>query len=202
MATIKPKPDGTAKGTSAADTITGSGIANIFAGFGGNDTLDGAGGADVIDGGSGNDRIYGGSGNDILGGDSGNDWINGGGGGDFLVGGAGRDTLTGGSGKDFFIFDTKPAKTAIDTIADFSVRDDTIMLDKGIFKVSATSKGMMSSSAFWTGSKAHDANDRIIFNKSTGALYYDPDGTGAKAAVQIAKLDKGLKLTYKDFLFF
>ena len=52
---------------------------------------------------------------------------------------------------------------------------------------------------FWTGSNAADAEDRIIYKKSTGALYYDADGTGAKAAVQIATLKKGLALTVSDF---
>ena len=34
----------------------------------------------------------------------------------------------------------------------------------------------------------HDANDRIVYNKKTGVLFYDEDGSGAKAAVQIAIL--------------
>ena len=76
------------------------------------------------------------------------------------------------------------------------------MLWKGIFKVPASSKGVMSSGAFWIGSQAHDANDRIIYDSSTGALSYDPDGTGSKAAVQFATLGANLKMTYKDFLVF
>jgi serralysin len=30
-------------------------------------------------------------------------------------------------------------------------------------------------------------------------LYYDADGTGSQAQVQIATLSKNLKMTYKDF---
>ena len=202
MGTIKPKSDGTAKGTSRADTIKGSGIANGFVGYGGNDTLDGGGGTDIIDGGSGNDKIYGGTGDDIIGGDSGNDWLSGGSGTDFIVGGSGLDTMSGGSGTDFFVFDARPSASSIDTVTDFSVKSDTIMLDNGIFKVAASSKGVMSSSAFRKGAMALDSSDRIIYDNSTGALYYDPDGTGSKAAVQIANLSKSLAMTYKDFLIY
>jgi Ca2+-binding RTX toxin-like protein len=52
---------------------------------------------------------------------------------------------------------------------------------------------------FWIGDKAHDASDRVIYNNKTGALSYDQDGTGAKAAVQIATLNKNLKMTFADF---
>jgi len=52
---------------------------------------------------------------------------------------------------------------------------------------------------FWTGASAHDANDRIIYDKATGALYYDDDGTGRHAQVKIASLKKGLGLTKSDF---
>ncbi len=38
-------------------------------------------------------------------------------------------------------------------------------------------------------SVAHDANDRIVYNTSTGALYYDADGSNATIApVQFALL--------------
>ncbi|MBD2748616.1 calcium-binding protein [Microvirga sp. BT688] len=172
MAGITLDRDGNAVGTSRADSISGSSKPNILGGLGGNDTLRGLGGGDIIDGGSGNDNIYGDGGNDLL------------------SGGLGRDTMTGGSGYDFFAFESRLSKSAIDTVTDFSVKYDTIMLWKGIFKVAASSNGLISSAAFWAGSKAHDRSDRIIYDKNSGALSYDPDGTGAKAAQQIATLKK------------
>ena len=127
---------------------------------------------------------------------------------DKFYGGLGNDTLTGGLGQDVFVFDTKLAKTNaankrynLDRITDFNVADDTIHLKKSIFK-GITKKGVLSKSAFYAGNKsaAHDANDRIIYNKKTGALYYDQDGDGHRyQAIQIATLSTKLGLTDKDF---
>ncbi|MGO4704650.1 hypothetical protein AB4072_02590 [Microvirga sp. 2MCAF38] len=118
---------------------------------------------------------------------------------DKLYGRGGKDILTGGDGQDIFVFDTKPnTKINVDRITDFSVADDTIHLAKATFSKIAK-KGFLAKSAFYIGTKAHDADDRIIYNKKNGALYYDPDGTGAKAAIKIATLTKNLKMTEKDF---
>jgi Ca2+-binding RTX toxin-like protein len=127
------------------------------------------------------------------------DNLAGGAGNDTISGGQGRDVRTGGSGRDAFVFDTKPiARTNVDRIMDFSVTDDTIHLSKSIFS-KITKKGVLAGTAFWTGDKAHDANDRIVYNKKTGGLSYDADGTGVGKAVQFAVLDKYLKLAAADF---
>jgi len=123
----------------------------------------------------------------------------GGSGNDTLYGGAGKDVLTGGTGQDLFVFDTRPnTRSNLDTITDFSAADDTIHLKKSVFTKIAQ-KGALSSQAFWSGAKAHDASDRIVYNKKTGILYYDEDGTGTKAAVQIAKLANKASLSKNDF---
>ncbi len=138
-------------------------------------------------------------------GHSGSNRLKGQGGDDKLYGGLGNDTLYGGAGSDVFVFDTKPSRTAnVDRIADFNVTYDGIWLDNAVFtglgrKGSPTKPVLLSSKAFWKGSAAHDASDRIIYDKKTGALYYDKDGTGASSPVKIATLSKNLKLTYKDF---
>lgn len=122
---------------------------------------------------------------------------------DKLFGKLGKDVMIGGAGKDVFVFDTKPdARKNVDWVADFNVADDTIWLDNKYFKIG---KGTFSKPVklnkkmFWTGTKAHDADDRIIYNKKTGALLYDEDGTGDKAAIKIATLSSKLKLSNLDF---
>ncbi len=59
--------------------------------------------------------------------------------------------------------------------------------------------GALNAAAFWTGTAAHDANDRIIYNKATGAIYYDADGNGVGAAVQFATLTTKPALAADDF---
>ncbi|WP_112664691.1 hypothetical protein [Microvirga flavescens] len=143
--------------------------------------------------------------NEIATGTMGNDVLKGGAGKDRFYGGLGNDTLEGGKGQDIFVFDTKPnKKTNIDTITDFSVKDDGIWLDNAIFKKlgkagSEKKPAMLSKNCFTIGTKAADAKNYLIYNKKTGALYYDADGTGAQAQIQIATLSKNLKMTYKDF---
>ncbi|WP_315975059.1 calcium-binding protein [Microvirga yunnanensis] len=167
----------------------------------GADRLVGGVGNDNLSGGLGNDSLTGGSGNDKLSGGSGNDTLSGGTGSDTLYGGAGNDVLTGGSGKDAFVFDTKLNKYSNrDTITDFRVIDDTIRLDNAVFtKVGAN--GTLKFGAFYANltGKAHDRDDRIIYEKDTGKLFYDADGTGSKAGVHFATIGKKLSLTNKDF---
>jgi hypothetical protein len=142
---------------------------------------------------------------ETLSGTAGSNVLTGGAGQDRLSGGLGKDTLTGGGGQDVFVFDTKPnTRTNLDRITDFNVRDDALWLDNAIFKAlgksgSVTKPATLKSSFFYAGTTAHDGSDRVIYNKKTGALYYDADGTGAAKQVQIATLAKKLALSYKDF---
>ena len=88
--------------------------------------------------------------------------------------------------------------TNIDTILDFAHIIDEIVLDDAVF--TALSVGALSASAFVTGTAAGDADDRIIYDATTGALYYDADGNGAGAAVQFATLsNQPANLSANDF---
>jgi Ca2+-binding RTX toxin-like protein len=164
------------------------------------DKFNGGSEANAFNGGNGNDRINGGAGGDMLMGGKGNDRIDGGTGADVLSGGAGKDQLTGGAGADTFLFDTKPGKSNIDKIRDFSVTDDIIALENAVF--SALAEGPLAASAFHIGKKAGDADDRIIYNAKKGELLYDADGSGGKKAVVFATITKNLALTADDFLVF
>ena len=127
---------------------------------------------------------------------------------DRFYGGLGNDTLTGNLGQDVFVFDAKLAKTNaankrynLDRITDFSVADDTIHLKKSIFK-GITKTGVLAKDAFYASTKsaAHDASDRIVYNKNTGAVLYDQDGSGHRyEAIQIATLSTRLGLKNMDF---
>jgi Ca2+-binding RTX toxin-like protein len=117
-----------------------------------------------------------------------------------LNGGDGRDELTGFGGQDQFLFNTPlNAATNVDNITDFNVADDTILLNQTIFS-SSLGLGNISAGEFVIGTAAQDANDRIIYNSNTGALFYDNDGVGGNAQVQFAELSRGLALTNLDFL--
>lgn len=146
--------------------------------------------AEFIQGENANDKLYGLAGDDTLSAGNGNDT---------LFGGAGSDTFYGGAGRDIFVFDGRPnIRTNLDSIKDFAPADDTIHLRKSIFTKLAR-KGTLSPDAFVVGNRVYDKEDRIIYLKSEGALFYDADGIGPTKAVQFAWIGANLKLTYKDF---
>jgi serralysin len=147
-------------------------------------------------------EIHGGGGDDRLLGRYGDD---------NLSGGLGRDILKGGKGYDSFVFDSAIGGNNIDYIADINTKiGEKIFLEKDIFQTiktrpsdevegDYTGRGVMAKSAFFVGSAAHDADDRIIYNKQTGAISYDADGNGAGAAIQFAQVEAGTKLKASDF---
>ena len=79
--------------------------------------------------------------------------------------------------------------SGIDTITNFQ-KGETIELRAKDF--AGLSKGALDDGAFVTGTEAREADDRIIYDPSTGALYHDADGTGAAAPVQFAQLPANL----------
>jgi Ca2+-binding RTX toxin-like protein len=163
---------------SGSITLIGNALANVITGNTGANTINGRAGNDTLSGGAGRDKLYGGNGNDVL---------------------------TAGTGKDAFVFNTKPnATTNLDKIVDFNPVDDTIWLDNAVFTKlgtsgSTTQPATLSKAYLALGSKAQDANDFVIYDKGTGKLFYDADGSGRGAAVQIATLSKDLALTNWDF---
>jgi Ca2+-binding RTX toxin-like protein len=212
-------------GNGDANVITGNNSVNVLDGGGGSDQLIGLGGNDtyIVNGGDtvvevlngGTDTVkstitftltnyvekltllgtaQGGYGNaqaNVITGNASNNIID---------GAYGSDTLTGGAGKDAFLFkNTLSSASNRDSITDFKVVDDTIRLENSIF-TKLTSTGTLSASFFKTGTAAVDSNDYIVYNKTTGALIYDSNGSGSGGAIQFATLDSGLSLTNADFL--
>jgi Ca2+-binding RTX toxin-like protein len=96
-----------------------------------------------------------------------------------------------------FAFTTKLGAANLDRVLDF-MPEDTLALSSKVFK--GLAKGGLAKSAFRIGSEAHDADDRILFNRKTGVLSFDADGSGAEhEAVAFAKL-KIKSLGAHDFL--
>jgi Ca2+-binding RTX toxin-like protein len=214
-------------GAGGADTLYGGARDDVLRGGSGNDRLDGGAGkhdiADFSDRSSkvvvtlkngaatatvgssekdtlvGIEGVTGGKKADRLTGDTKANELDGGKGSDVLNGGGGKDTLTGGAGADKFVFSTKLGSSNVDTIVDFKHDSDVIALDDAIFsKIGPSlSKGEFYAKAGAT--KAHDGNDRIIYDKATGKLYYDDDGKGGHAAVLFAKLSGHPTLDAGDF---
>ena len=117
-----------------------------------------------------------------------------------VYGGDGNDTLIAGPHTDKFVFDTtQNAATNVDTVKHFDPGTDTLYLDQTIF-ANLSGPETLTSAEFHKGAHAHDADDRIIYNKSSGVLLYDFNGNVGGGEVQFAKLDKGLNLHASDFV--
>ncbi|MBL8881587.1 MAG: CHRD domain-containing protein [Hyphomicrobium sp.] len=216
----------TLTGNALDNHITGNAGANTLNGWTGNDTMDGGAGNDIYYVDSQNDVIIDASGTDTvratvnytlandlaieaieagtttvalnLYGNNLGQRVQGNGLNNVIGGKAGNDTLVGGQGNDSFLFDTAlNATTNKDTINDFNVANDTIRLDDAIF--TTLSAGTLQTSGFYIGTAAHDADDRIIYNRTTGAVSYDADGNGAGAAVVFAVINNKVALTNADF---
>ena len=193
---------------SSSDNIKGSEDDDVLYGYKGQDKINGNDGDDVINGGKGADKVKGGVGNDsILGsggsdainGNNGDDTIGGGGGSDTINGGAGNDALTGNKGFNTFVFDSAlDEATNVDTITDFKPGGDAIDLALKVFSA-LSKKGVLKAKEFAIGTHATDADQRIIYDDTTGATYYDADGNGGDAQVQFATLSTGLAMSNTDF---
>ncbi|MEJ1118858.1 calcium-binding protein [Phyllobacterium sp. CCNWLW109] len=217
-----------ATGNALANILTGNAGNNALDGGAGADSMSGGAGADKYYVDNVNDRVYEGNvaGVDVVSssvsfamggqhienilltgsasvnatGNALNNYLVGNSGANIISGGTGNDLLTGGGGRDAFVFNTAPNSTTNrDTITDFNVAADTVWMDNAAFAVLGAN-GTLAAGAFHIGAGAADASDRIIYNSSSGALYYDADGSGSGAAVQFATLGNGLALTNADFL--
>lgn len=173
--------------------IKGTNGPNELSGAEGNSTIEGLGGDDVIS------LLWGITA--VLHGGAGNDTITIDEGGASLVGGEGNDRLTGddfelgNSAVDSFVFDVAPGAANADTIDRFEAGVDKIVLDGNAHAGIGPSGNFTASDArFWSSGTgtAHDADDRVIYNTSTGQLWFDADGNGTGGAQLIATVDASL----------
>ena len=182
---------------------------------GGSDVIDGGTGTDSIEfreratsavvvdfasgtiqgGGSGTitftgiERIVASNFNDRLTGTAGTQTLTGQFGADTIWGASGADTLWGGGGNDAFVFREMGTANA-DRVSDFASGSDKVQLDDSAFLAIGAGGNFASGDVrFWSAPGAtagHDANDRVIYNQTTGSLYYDADGSGSGMAQLIA----------------
>ena len=142
--------------------------------------------AEII-GADGRDTITGGPVGDVIYGMAGADKINGGGGDDTIIGGTGHDVLTGGAGADQFYFVDKVLAANADTITDFSAGADRLEFESGRFAALGMA-GQVDAAAFVTGTAATTAAQHLVYDNTSGRLYYDADGVGGAAQVLVATL--------------
>jgi Tol biopolymer transport system component len=176
-------PDGSKVTFSSSDGTLVAGDTNKVADIFVADLTAKVAGNDVLQGGPGDDELYGGAGNDTLAGED------------------GKDEVTGGPGDDTFLFASKLGAGNVDRIVDLDPAKDVIALSKKVFQ-KAGDLGALPVAAFKSGKTdtATAPGQRIIYNSNSGALLYDPDGSGKTAAVQFAEVKAGTALTAATFL--
>jgi Ca2+-binding RTX toxin-like protein len=117
-----------------------------------------------------------------------------------FIGGSATATPDGGSASSHaFVISALPSDSgAVPRITDFDPATDTVLLSHQVF--AALAQGPLPPDAFFAGPAAHDANDRIIYNQTTGALSYDSNGSASGAGTVLAMVNPGLALQAKNFL--
>ncbi|MBE9106088.1 hypothetical protein IQ229_14400 [Nostoc cf. edaphicum LEGE 07299] len=177
--------------------------ASAFYDVSGENTLNGGVGNDTLEVGTstGNYLLDGGDGNDslIASYSSGNNnTLKGGNGDDTLTGGYGNNSLYGEGGIDTFVLDTV-FNEGLDLIRDFDATNELIQVSAAGF--GGLSAGVLETSQFTLGESATTSTQRFIYNSTTGALFFDLDGSaGAFTQVQFAGLSAGLSLTNNNFV--
>jgi Ca2+-binding RTX toxin-like protein len=133
---------------------------------------------------------------------AGNDSLLGGAAADTLLGGTGNDVLSGGGGADSFTFAEAPGSANADRITDFTSGADKLALDDAFHAgIGAPGNFSAGDERFFAGAGAtggQDASDRVIYDTTAGAVYFDADGNGAGAAQLIATLQASPAIAATD----
>ncbi|MFN5446185.1 MAG: hypothetical protein ACK5AJ_06010 [bacterium] len=121
-------------------------------------------------------------------GDSGANILSGNGGNNRLNGSTGSDTLFGGGGEDVFII---ALSTTPDKIIDFVSGEDNLALSGKTFRSLFDKTKHL---------KADVLGTKLLFEESTGSLWFDSDGNGKKPAVEIAVIGLSKSIAESDFI--
>ena len=165
----------TIRGNGDDNRLVGSAAEDTIIGGRGNESLFGRDGDDLLQGRPGSDHLFGGAGDDPLRGGLGRDRFN---------SGPGNDEMTGGASIDRFIFNTNRAYSqddlGEDTITDFNVQRDIILLDRTTFTTIEDGANFDDVFATVTSNAAAATNDAVIvYNTNNGNLFYNQNGSDA-----------------------
>jgi Ca2+-binding RTX toxin-like protein len=157
---------------------------------------------EVVTGGANGDLIVGGAGGDRLTGAGGNDTLD---------GGLGADILNGGTGdSDTFRFSSRLSNLNRDTISNFDLKSatnpnvgDKIELAQAIFTGIGHKGGLLATEFLAKAGAiaAETADQRVVYNLTTGQIFYDRDGKDGAGATLIATISGTTKpaLTHEYF---
>ena len=143
--------------------------------------------------------LVGNNGNNELFGSTGNDTLLGCGGDDVLIGGVGIDRLTGSGGSDAFVLNAALSADNRDSVTDFNPAADSFRFENAVM-TALGAPGALRAEYFFAGAGAHDADDHIIYDRTTGSLFYDPDGNAAGAPTLLATLTNKPVLLLNDLV--
>lgn len=149
------------------------------------------------------EHVIGGAGNDIL---IGNAFaatkLNGGAGNDRIQGGTAVDTFIGGAGNDIFVF--TDAAQGKDIFSDFT-NGDKLEINRAGFGGGLTGldAGALLDQSYLVVGTAPVASvglhGQFLYNTTNDTLYWDDDGIGANAAVEIGQFGSAVVLKLSDF---
>jgi Ca2+-binding RTX toxin-like protein len=145
---------------------------------------------DLLLGKEADDTLFGFGGNDTLKGGKGNDW---------LFDASGTNKFYGGPGNDSFAFQLYASATEnpLSKIKDFVRGEDLINLSTDIPDLEL---GALRKKYFHKGTSAEGADDYIIYDKATGKIFVDHDGSGIAPQIHFASLTPDAKLQAHDFI--
>jgi Ca2+-binding RTX toxin-like protein len=108
-----------------------------------------------------------------------------------MSGGTGFDEINGGAGRDEHVFAEAGSANA-DNVWGFVSGTDRLSLDDAFF-TNAGAAGSFAAGDERFRSQAgatsgQDATDRVIYDPSTGRVFYDSDGMGGGVSVLVARL--------------
>ncbi|MEX8522490.1 MAG: cadherin-like domain-containing protein [Leptothrix ochracea] len=118
-----------------------------------------------------------------------------------LGGGLGHDTLTGGAGADQFIFNTLPSAANADTVTDFVVGTDHLVLDTTVYTALNGLAPNANQLVSAPGAVATSATTVLLFDTNTGTLWWDADGNNPGAALPITTLTGVAGLTISSLAY-